>query len=114
MDADYLHKSSDASQLCDDGHTLADGGITDSGLLWLIYDYHSLTDFSGADNYTTFRVLRSARFGGNRVLAFTLCYHWIPERSISRLDFENDDGWIAENVLAGHHWRIVHTHNHPC
>ncbi|HBE72047.1 MAG TPA: hypothetical protein DDW52_28245 [Planctomycetaceae bacterium] len=110
MYADDLHRASSGSLLCGDGHDLVDGGITNSMRLWLIYDYHSLPDFTGADRFTTFRVLRSARFTGDRTLALTLGYHWLPARSLSRLDFEDDDRSIDENVIASEHWRTVHTH----
>ena len=113
MEADLLHNASNASLICDDGHVLVDVGVTRSKRPWLLYDYHSLTDFNGDDRYTTFCVLRTAQFVDGDTLSLTLGYQWLGDRTISRLDFERDDNWITSNILTSDHWRILHAYDRP-
>ena len=107
-DASVLHGASGGVRLCDDGVSLVNGGLTDSGRLWLLYDYHCLTDFEGNDSYTIVRVLRTARFDADDRLSFTLGYDWQSGEWPGRPGFERDERWIRRHLLRDDRWRTVH------
>ena len=114
LESNRLHAAANASKLCDDGCSLVDGGMSKSNRLWLLYDYNSLTDFQGRDRYATFRVLLSAVFAEPDVVWLTLGYCWLSDDTLSRLHFDRNEKWIAENVLDRDHWRVVHELTQRC
>lgn len=105
---DYVFEQCNAGCLVDDGSNLVDAGITLDRRLWLIYQYHSLTDFYGDRKHTSVNALLSIIQLDDQSIDLSFCFDWLHNEALSRLNFENDEGQLSRFVFAKCNWRTLH------
>ena len=106
--ADNVFSNCNASNLCDDGHHLVDGGINQQDRLWLVYQFHSLTDYQGQSNYTSISALISAITNDQCATDLFFGFDWNQPEAPCRLIFEESEATILKTVLIDEAWRAVH------
>ena len=106
--ADEIFRSCNALNLCDDGYDLVDGGINHGRRLWLTYQFTSLTDYDGRQNYTSVAALislvRTDQFESEIFFGFG----WSRNETLSRFVFDESEDTLKKTVLHKPAWRAVH------
>ena len=103
-----IFKNCNAQHLSDDGCDLIDGGINGHRRLWLIYKFHSLTDYRGRHNYTEIVALISFVIIDHRKSNFFFGFDWKHEETLSRLIFDADDATLGRTVFPDDAWHSTH------
>ena len=103
-----IFEQCNAGCLVDDGSSLVDAGITLDRRLWLIYQYHSLTDLYGDDKFISVIALLSMIQLDDESIDLTFGFDWLHNETLSRLNFENDESELSPLVFAKSNWRTLH------
>ena len=108
-----IFNNCNAQHLCDDGCDLIDGGINAYRRLWLIYNFHSLTDYRGRQNYTEIVASISVVINDHHESKLFFGFDWKREETLSRLIFDADDATLEKSVFRHDAWHAVHHRADP-
>ena len=106
--ASQIFSSCNASNLCDDGFGLIDGGLNDNRRLWLTYKFNSLTDYDGRDKYTSLFALISLVSHEEHGTELFFGFDWQRPDTLSRLIMNETEPTLKETVLNDEAWHAVH------